>query len=384
MKILFCSQTALDARLGAPKAIMELAASLEALGCRCRLVSDEETSGGALRGLTGYRRGREYARSLGRFLERHAGDYDAVDYDHVHLPFSRRRFAPSTLFVARSPLLIYRLERIRIPRAPGVRPLVGAIVKWPARRANVKLLVRRSLRTCREADLVNVSNDDDRLELVRRGIDTSKIATLPFGLDDARLSAFGACSSSPPEVTRVAFVGTFDARKGAHEFPEIVRRVVASVPACKFRLLGARYRSEGEVLAAFPSDLRSHIEVISNYEPSELPGLLADCSVGIFPSHMEGFGFGVLEMLAASLPVVAYDAPGPPVMLPPEYLVPAGAAAAMAARVVALLMNPVALLAARAWARTRAGEFTWRRAAKLTLDIYTERLARLRERPTME
>ena len=38
-------------------------------------------------------------------------------------------------------------------------------------------------------------------------------------------------------------------------------------------------------------------------------------SAGAFPSHCEGFPFGVLEMLAAGLPVVAYRAPGAPMMI---------------------------------------------------------------------
>jgi glycosyltransferase involved in cell wall biosynthesis len=38
---------------------------------------------------------------------------------------------------------------------------------------------------------------------------------------------------------------------------------------------------------------------------------LADCAIGIFPSHIEGFGLAVLEQLAAGLPTIAYDVPGP-------------------------------------------------------------------------
>ena len=43
----------------------------------------------------------------------------------------------------------------------------------------------------------------------------------------------------------------------------------------------------------------------------DLPSLLADCAIGIFPSHVEGFGLAVLEQLAAGLPTIAYDVPGP-------------------------------------------------------------------------
>ena len=67
----------------------------------------------------------------------------------------------------------------------------------------------------------------------------------------------------------------------------------------------------------------------------------------MFPSRVESFGYGVLEMLAAAVPVIAYDAPGPHVMLPPEYRVPVGAAGDMADRVCDLLTDPDRLRAAR-------------------------------------
>ena len=45
-------------------------------------------------------------------------------------------------------------------------------------------------------------------------------------------------------------------------------------------------------------------------------------------------------MLAAAVPVIAYDVPGPHVMLPPEYRVPVGAVGDMADRVCGLLTDP--------------------------------------------
>jgi glycosyltransferase involved in cell wall biosynthesis len=49
--------------------------------------------------------------------------------------------------------------------------------------------------------------------------------------------------------------------------------------------------------------------------------------VGAFPSYVEGFGMAVVEQLAAGLPTVAYDAPGPRDILRPslpELLIPLG------------------------------------------------------------
>jgi glycosyltransferase involved in cell wall biosynthesis len=358
---------------------MELAEQLDRLGWQCRLASDVEICPDIRRLGTGIRPAREFSRSLAMFLDRNAKDFDVVDYNHTVLPTPRSRFSPSTLFVARVPLLLHHLESIPIPRVLGVRPVLGLLVKGPYRRLELRLAVMRANRTLESADLINVSNDHDRAALEAKGFDPGKIVVLPLGLTQARMAQFASSPPSAPIRPRVAFVGTFDLRKGAHDFPEIIGAVARAVPECRFRLLGVRI-SEGRVLGHFPRKLRSRLEIYPSFEPDDLPRLLRDCSLGMFPSYIEGFGFGVLEMLTASLPVIAYDAPGPPVMLPPEYLVPRGAAQEMAARIVGLLGNADQLAAARLWARKRALDFTWEHAAQVTSTAYSEHVARLRER----
>jgi glycosyltransferase involved in cell wall biosynthesis len=173
----------------------------------------------------------------------------------------------------------------------------------------------------------------------------------------------------PPKI---AFVGTFDYRKGASEFPELVRRLVNQIPAVTFRLIGTRgmFPTEHAVLQHFPRQLRAHIEVIPSFRPDDLPALLAPCSLGVFPSYMEGFSFGMLEMMAASLPVIAYDAPGAPMMLPPEFLVPKGDVAELSRKVIALLLDPEELARTRKWAREQSQGFSWERAARRTAEAY--------------
>ena len=171
----------------------------------------------------------------------------------------------------------------------------------------------------------------------------------------------------------VAFVGTFDYRKGANEFPEIVASVSASVPSVKFRLLGTAgmFEDAEQVLAHFPRRSRHRIEVVPKFRPEDLPSLLAPCSAGIFPSYIEGFPFGVLEMLAASLPVFAYDVPGPRETLPVEHLTPPGDAQSMGLKVANLLTDHAKLSAARHEAKKKSQQYTWAEAAKTTHEIYT-------------
>jgi glycosyltransferase involved in cell wall biosynthesis len=79
-------------------------------------------------------------------------------------------------------------------------------------------------------------------------------------------------------------------------------------------------------------------------------------------------------MLAAAIPVIAYDAAGPSAMLTPDFIVPIGGVAAMTARVNRLLADPGQLQAARGWARSRAAQLTWERVGQQTARAYEDRM----------
>jgi glycosyltransferase involved in cell wall biosynthesis len=321
---------------------------------------------------------RYFATALHRFLQLNAAAYDVVDYDHVYLPYPRGRFSGSTLMVARAVLLVYHFDRIQLPR-DTTRSRASALLAGSQRRATQEYVRRLADRTLRSSDLINVLNESDRVELELRGFPAEKIVVIPPGLTEKRLRQF--VSNRPRamlEQPRVAFVGTLDVRKGVREMPEIVSRISRAIPQVRVRLIGARNLTTTEVLERFPVPLHAHLEIYREFAPEELPSLLDGCSIGIFPSRIEGFGFGVLEMLAAALPVIAYDAPGAPMMLSPDYLVSPGDAAGMARKVVDLLSSPARLVAAQQWAKRRSADFKWERSARTTSETYISGLKVLR------
>lgn len=359
MKILvFCSQPFTKAD-GTPKVFLEFTEAIREFGWDCDLLGTSSFTS---------------SYGLPEYLREHAQKYDVVDYDREWLPYPRHTFCPSTLFVARSALLTHHLEHNPIPTAKTLRGIAGYCIKGRSRRAEELRRVQGAVITIQEADVANVSNQDDRRELMRRGISPQKILVLPYGIHRDRRLLFNAVSSQPPEQHRVAFVGTFDQRKGASDLPKILRQIAHSVKGVKFRLLGTVNKSEKEILACFDRNLRSQIEIICRYLPQELPELLASCSIGIFPSYLEGFPFGVLEMLAASVPVVAYQAPGAPEMLTPDLLVPKGDTQAMSQKVIDLLQSPTQLQDYRHWAKENSQQFAWDRIAQATAEAYEKHL----------
>jgi len=378
MRILFCCPTPVTPTLGASKVYLDAAEGFRRAGWEVVLAGPEQVAGGTPGDVfTQPPRLREY-------LLRHASEFDVVEYEHHQLPFPRSDFPSGPLMVARSVLLAHVVASIHIPPRPVLRSRVGRLLKgWWERRLQ-RQLVRQASLTLAAADLINVCNTTERDTLVLHGHPADKICTFPFGLFPERLAAFLSDPCVVPNPPVVGFVGTFDPRKGMCEFPALVDRVVRRIPGVTFRLLGTAgmVPDADGVRGYFPRRLWPRLEIYPRYDPNELPGLLAGVSVGVFPSRVEGFPFGVLEMLASAIPVIVYDAPGPHVMLPTEYRVPIGAVGELADRVCSLLTDPDRLRVARLWARGRAVSFDWERVAMDTARVYLDQQARRRGRPT--
>lgn len=374
-RILFCSPYPLSKQLGGPKVILELVQAMEKEGWVCDLLGRDDICK-----VEDYLNVSVdiYSRKLSEHLRKCADQYDVVDYDHHCLPYPRTLFADRTLFAARSVLLAHHFEVISIPKGGGWKPKVRTLLVGKKEGAERRHRTNNARTTIEQADVVNVSNYHDKEELIKNGVASEKIIVIPYGISQDRRLLFDTVSNEVPAKPVVAFVGTFDYRKGAREFPSLVQSIVKSVPEARFRLIGTAglFQTEAEVLAHFPYRLRHKMEIIPRYLPEELPSLLALCSVGIFPSYVEGMPFGVLEMLAASVPVIAYDAPGAPMMLTAEYLVGCGDVKAMSAKVVMLLNSATRLHNAREWAQKQSQKFSWQNAAEMTSEIYQERYQR--------
>ncbi|MBK9295066.1 MAG: glycosyltransferase family 4 protein [Oligoflexia bacterium] len=373
MRILFCSLHPLQRQLGASKVIIEVSEELSKLGWDCHLASDVEICP-QINQLRGFKKLSIYQNALKDYVLKNQSKYDVIDYDHASLPFSRRLFKPEKLFVARSVLLTQHFDKIKIPRFEGIKSFFGLLFKGPYRYALLKKNISNANKTCSEADLINVSNDSDKKELILRGINEKKIIVIPFGLRDQDFEILKNNPEDIPINPKIAFIGTFDTRKGGAEFYKIVKNVSLKVPNIKFKLLGARYKSVGDVLSYFPTQLHQYLEIIPNYSPESLAQHLKDCTMGIFPSYVEGFGFGVLEMLAASLPVVAYNSPGPNMMLTNDLMVEPGNTQAMADKIIDLINNKERLLKFRLWSARRAQDFKWKEFAQLTAKFYKAHL----------
>ena len=408
MNILFCVPDRVTNRLGAPKVYIEISDALKKLGCTCEIVGWEEIAPDVYQFDTKLERNKYYSRQLKRYICERAGEFDVIEYEHEYLPYPRHALPQSTVLVARSVLLAHHARDIQLPMWAGIPHLAQNLffdlpallrkrsfeITWGDRISVLKKHLGEALRhrsarntrweessrataTCKSADLVFVTNVHDQRTLKTEGVDPKKTIKLPFGMTRERYKAFEYTNDDKKSPPTIVFVGSYDFRKGgATDIPRIAEYILREYPAAQFRLLGTSglFVDRQEVLAHFSLDAQERIEVVPEFAPDELPELLRDGSIGIFPSYFEGFPFGVLEMQAAGLPVVAYDAPGPPEMVLDDLLAPMGNWRQLARKVAILLGDREQLQDKQRKARQRAGRFEWREVAERTLTMYKRQM----------
>jgi glycosyltransferase involved in cell wall biosynthesis len=109
----------------------------------------------------------------------------------------------------------------------------------------------------------------------------------------------------------VTFVGRLEVRKGVINLARAIPLVLRQVPDARFRFVGSSLGSPQwgvtmlDYLRAMLLPQRAAVDFLGWRPPDELPGLLSDTAVCVFPSFWESFGYVCLEAMAAGRAVVA-------------------------------------------------------------------------------
>jgi glycosyltransferase involved in cell wall biosynthesis len=340
MKIALCAKGTFSLEFGSTKNRIELADGLRKLGWETFLI-DKEILG--IPSQEAYD-AEKYSLALKEYLIENAHEFDVVLYEYDTLPFSRALFSKSTLFVARPALLAFHLPltNFKYNLKAKLKNIYRELITKLTTAKNQSEQYYEKIDYClRQCDLIQVQNTKDAELLVNRNFKKNNIEIIPNGVTTERIKNFLDLPKDYTEDFMIAYVGTFDFRKGAVDFPLVFDLVKKSFPGAKLKLLGTKgmFTDEQEVLNFFPKKNRSSIQVVPKFNASQLPELLKDCNVGMFPSYLESFGFGALEMMCAGLPVVAYDSPGPCDFILKDLLVPTGNYKEMANKLIYLLSN---------------------------------------------
>jgi glycosyltransferase involved in cell wall biosynthesis len=345
LRILFVFGGWLRPELGAARGILDVAEAMRSRGHTVSTYSFSDTFlDGRVPRYPWVDSRRVFAVRTRRFIRAHAGEFDVIDANESCLPFRKDELGFDGILVANSCGLVamyydyLEYERRRWgARIPG-RRVTQALARLRQRAARLD-----ALRSLRASDLVRVLNPEER-EWVANAVSSSKqerIVLTPCGLGARRRGALELAGASPADRLNrqeVMFIGTWTLRKGRADIPAIVDAVVRHVPEARFHFVGTY--ADQEVWSEL-STHRDRIRVTPTYPSDALPRLLAEASVLMAPSYAEGLHLGVLEALAAGVPSVAYDIPGPRFMLSrlPErdLLAERGDVDGLAARVAAVL-----------------------------------------------
>jgi glycosyltransferase involved in cell wall biosynthesis len=242
-----------------------------------------------------------------------ASSLDVIDGLEGTLPFRKPDLRFDGLLVARSVGLqaLYR-DYAAYERRQWPRRLPGRRITRLVHRVRLHDAYRAGARSLRAADVVRVLNDDEVARLAADPALARKAVAIPEGLPTWHLDALRR-SSWPAEnrlsAKEVCFIGSWCLRKGAADWARIVSRVRAAMPEVRFTFLGTGVPRSVVVRDLETGD--SKIRVIPAFRPDELPELLRRATVGALPTYVEGCGLGVLEQMAAGIPSVAYNVPGP-------------------------------------------------------------------------
>lgn len=225
------------------------------------------------------------------------------------------------------------------------------------------VLQRRSLSgIARYADLAFVYDTDegDRVRdlLIRYGMEAPRIRPMRNGVD---FKQFQERPTAEPEFDAL-FVGELRSNKGVFDFVPIWKRVCASVPGARLRVVG---HSSPEMQAKLTSaiskaGLESNISFAGEFRGEPLIQAYRSARIFFMPSHEEGWGIAICEAMASGLPIVAYDLPAyrrhyRPVL----HHVPCFDTVAFADEFVRLLRSPDLCAAAGKNGRQLAAEFDW-------------------------
>ncbi len=368
-----------DARLGGARVWMELAEQWTKAGHTFEKFSFTEafpkpTTSGAIFAL----RRLMFPSRAARFVRNNASRFDVIDCLLGTLPFNKKRLGFDGLVVGRSIGLnrpyqnFVRFSKERWPDQPQGKRMGGMFYDFVANCIN-----RRAERALVTSDLVNLLNEDEK-----PFVPHDRVIVERNGLNETERAALNAANQ--PAARRLAqkeicFVGMWGLRKGSRDWPEIVRHIRSKSPDTRFRFLGTMV-DEATVLADL--GISDGVRVVETFDRNELPELLGPCAIGVFPSYIEGFGLAVIEQLAAGIPTIAYDVPGPRQIFgstASKFLVPAGNAAAMAERAMEILrMTESEYASLSETSRQIADRFRWEEIAADTIEEYAMALTRLR------
>ncbi len=306
-------------------------------------------------------------------------------YRELYLPLVRRRrlrrtiaeFAPQVVHIATEGPLgwngLRATRRLRLPlvtsyhtnycrylssyRAGFLEPLFWRYLRWFHNHASTVLCPAASIRELLAA------RGFRRVEVWGRGVDCVRFD--PAKRDPELRRQFGA----RPDEVLLLYAGRVANEKNLPMLIDAFARLPESVAPVRLLIVG-----DGPLRVRLERNNRDSRILFAGYRTGEeLASCYASADLFVFPSLTETFGNVMLEAMAAGLPVVAFDVPGPRDVVEPGrtgVLSREVAADALAAKLVGLLPQAELRQAMAARAREHALAQSWDRINAVVRQAY--------------
>ena len=237
-------------------------------------------------------------------------------------------------------------------------------------------------RFLRAADAVIAVSEHTKGDAVRTyGMDEAKIAVIYEGVSERfrrrapdAIAAVRHKYSLPDRF--VLSVGTIEPRKNLTSLLEAYHALRNEESEYRLVLVGKKgWLYTGFFRRIHELGLEDEI-VFPGFVPDEdLPAIYSAADLFVFPSLYEGFGLPVLEALACGTPVIASNASSvPEVAGDSALLVDPSSVEALAHDMRAVLNSTELRQDLQARGPKQAAKFSWQRAARETLDVYSSLL----------
>jgi glycosyltransferase involved in cell wall biosynthesis len=293
MNILSLSTCPLDPTLGSGKTRLRWSEGLRALGHSVEMVEPKE-----FEVWHGQSRALRFRQAWGacRFIRERLA---ATAYDLVE--FFGGEFGLATWLLSRRPehplivahtdgLELLAAERERIYNPPTSSK--QQIRAWFATQTHDRL----SRTAFVHADAFVTGCELDREYVLKLGLyPKHRTGVVEPGLDPEYL----AVSFTLEKEERIAYTGSWGARKGVGLLCRVMSHVLTQRPTLKFDVFGTGGQQR-DVLKCFPSELHERIVVHAKLTTQELAARLAKAKVFFFPTQYEGFGMALAEAMACS------------------------------------------------------------------------------------
>lgn len=232
-------------------------------------------------------------------------------------------------------------------------------------------------RTVRHADAVIAVSEATAADVLRRSrIDPGRVHVVAPGpsLDVGRADVDGTLNRLGIPRPYILFVGTLEPRKNVATLVRAYRRLADRGAPHGLVLTGPAGGADGRLEEEIARPGPGSIVRTGRVSDGDLDALYRGATAFCYPSLYEGFGLPVLDAMARGIPCVTSNASSLPEVAGDAALLVDPRSASELASALERVLSDEELAGRLAGAgRGRAATFSWRRAARQTLDVYTGR-----------